>query len=111
MTLDNWTLLQYNLANGYFMPLIPYLYCVAMVLLGNYFMLNLMLAVVFESFLKSDAAADKDTKQDLEERKTNLINKKKQIKKNEKKDQIEDKKYEIISTANKVLPNFDTSME
>ena len=65
ITLDNWSLLMYNLANGSFMPLIPYLYCVVLVFLGNYFMLNLMLAVVLESYLKSEIETDKEIKEQL----------------------------------------------
>ena len=56
---------MYNLANGSFMPLIPYLYCVVLVFLGNYFMLNLMLAVVLESYLKSEIETDKEIKEQL----------------------------------------------
>jgi hypothetical protein len=58
ITLDNWSLILYNQANGSFMPILPYIFCVSLVLLGNYFMLNLMLAVVFESYCKSEMETD-----------------------------------------------------
>ena len=56
------------------MPLIPYLYCVILVFLGNYFMLNLMLAVVLESYLKSEIETDKEIKEQLLQ-KQNFIDK------------------------------------
>jgi len=65
---------MYNLANGNFMPLVPYLYCVILVFLGNYFMLNLMLAVVLESYLKSEIETDKEIKEQLLQ-KQNFIDK------------------------------------
>ena len=65
ITLDNWSLIMYNLANGCFIPLLPYFYCVVLVFLGNYFMLNLMLAVVLESYLKSEIETDFEIKKQL----------------------------------------------
>jgi hypothetical protein len=58
ITLDNWSLIMYNLANGTFSPLIPFAFCVMIVFLGNFFMLNLMLAVVFESYIESELITD-----------------------------------------------------
>ena len=54
---------MYNIANGSFTPLIPYGFCVVLVFLGNYFMINLMLAVVFESYLKSEMETNKEIKE------------------------------------------------
>lgn len=62
ITLDNWNTIMYNLVNGSFTPLSPYTYCVILVFLGNYFMLNLMLAVVFESYMKSEMETNKEIK-------------------------------------------------
>lgn len=68
ITLDNWSLIMYNLANGCFIPLLPFLYCVLLVFLGNYFMLNLMLAVVLESYLKSEIETDTAIKAELKKK-------------------------------------------
>ena len=60
ITLDNWTLIMFNLANGSFSPLVAYAFCVTLVFMGNFFMLNLMLAVVFESYIESELMTDKE---------------------------------------------------
>jgi len=48
--------------------LLPFLYCVLLVFLGNYFMLNLMLAVVLESYLKSEIETDTAIKAELKKK-------------------------------------------
>ena len=55
------------------MPLLPIIFCISLVLLGNYFMLNLMLAVVFESYCKSEMETDKSIQEDYEMRKSQMI--------------------------------------
>ena len=55
------------------MPLLPQIFCIGLVLLGNYFMLNLMLAVVFESYCKSEMDTDKEILEDTEFRKSQMI--------------------------------------
>ena len=51
---------MYNLADGYWTALVPYTFCLLLIFFGNYFMLNFMLAVVFEAFIKADAESDKE---------------------------------------------------
>ena len=60
ITLDNWSNIMYNLADGYWSAGVPYIFCLLLIFFGNYFMLNFMLAVVFEAFLKTDAHCDKE---------------------------------------------------
>jgi len=50
------------------MPAIPAIFCLTLVLLGNYFMLNLMLAVVFESYIQSEERADEEVKKEYEQK-------------------------------------------
>ena len=49
-TLDGWTQVMYNLEAWSSTPLIPRLFCVSLVFLISFFLLNLMLAVVMESY-------------------------------------------------------------
>jgi hypothetical protein len=51
---------MYNMADGYSSASVPYLFCLLLIFFGNYFMLNFMLAVVFEAFMKTDANCDKE---------------------------------------------------
>lgn len=51
--MDSWTLIMYNLINGSgkldFMPII---FCVTLIIFGSYFLLNLVLAVIMQAFVK-----------------------------------------------------------
>ena len=54
ITLDSWTVILYNLMNQASLTQIPALFCVSLVFLGAFFLLNLMLAVVMESYMESE---------------------------------------------------------
>jgi len=54
MTGDSWSLILYNLYIYSGARLMPIFYCIGLLLIGKYFMLNLLLAVVMESYMKSE---------------------------------------------------------
>ena len=54
ITLDSWTVILYNLMNQASLPHIPAFFCILLVVLGAFFLLNLMLAVVMESYMESE---------------------------------------------------------
>ena len=54
MTLDGWSQILYNLETSQSIPIIPGLYCFTVVVFVSFFLLNLMLAVVMESYIESE---------------------------------------------------------
>ena len=54
ITMDSWTTIMYNLA-AHDSFWIPSLFCTALVFLGSFFMLNLMLAVIMDSYEQASA--------------------------------------------------------
>ena len=49
ITLEGWTDLMYNLSDATLAP-VSRLYCIVTVILGSFFLLNLILAVISEAF-------------------------------------------------------------
>jgi hypothetical protein len=54
ITLDNWSNIMYNLASQQICPIFAELFCIVLVFMGSFFLLNLMLAVVMESYIQSE---------------------------------------------------------
>jgi hypothetical protein len=52
--MDGWSDILNNLMIHQSNPILPALYCVALIFLGSFFMLNLMLAVIMESYMESE---------------------------------------------------------
>jgi len=55
MTLDGWTTNLYNLWNASTYPVIPIVFLISAVFILSFFMLNLLLAVILESYTRCDA--------------------------------------------------------
>ena len=58
MTLDNWSHILYNLEDSMPVPFVATVFCVTIVVIGAFFLLNLMLAVVMESYIESEMKDD-----------------------------------------------------
>ena len=58
VTLDNWSNILYNLEDAIPVPLVSSLFCMTIVVFGAFFLLNLMLAVVMESYIESEMIED-----------------------------------------------------
>jgi hypothetical protein len=54
MTGDSWSVILYNLYTFSGIKIIPIIFCIGLLLIGKYFMLNLLLAVVMESYMESE---------------------------------------------------------
>ena len=54
ITLDGWTGIMYNLQKWNTQPLVPGLLCMFLVILGAFFLRNLMLAVIMEKYLETE---------------------------------------------------------
>ena len=73
--MDGWTVIAYNLSDSHSAPIVPTLFCVTLVFMGAFFLLNLFLAVVMESYLngeekikEEESIALKKEKEELKER-------------------------------------------
>lgn len=66
MTGDSWSLILYNLYIFSGSKLVPIMFCIGLLLIGKYFMLNLLLAVVMESYMESEQREAKKLKEELE---------------------------------------------
>ena len=66
MTGDSWSVILYNLYDFTGSRAIPILFCIGLLLIGKYFMLNLLLAVVMESYMKSEEIEVQKHKNELE---------------------------------------------
>ena len=69
--MDGWTVILYNLA-AHEAFWIPSIFCVIIVFLGSFFMLNLMLAVIMISYDKSSNEVDEFQKLQLENEKKEI---------------------------------------
>ena len=56
LTNDSWTTVMYNLMNSADWPFIPILYCVTIVFFGTFLMMNLLLAVIIQSYQESSSS-------------------------------------------------------
>ena len=54
LTLDSWSVILYLLMGNHVLPQIPACFCIVLVFLGSFFLLNLMLAVVMEAYMDSE---------------------------------------------------------
>jgi len=73
--MDSWTVIAYNLSDYHAAPIVPTLFCVILIFMGAFFLLNLFLAVVMESYLNGEEKikeeefiALKKEKEELEDR-------------------------------------------
>lgn len=48
---DSWSSFMFNLIDAD-APFFAYLYCVSMIIIGAFFLMNLILAVIIEAFIK-----------------------------------------------------------
>jgi len=60
ITMDGWTVLLYNLMDTSLPPVAAIYFCL-LIVFGSFFLLNLILAVIMESFIKIQAAEIKDS--------------------------------------------------
>ena len=60
ITNDSWSVILYNLQRWYSIPAIPAVYCLTLIFMGTFFLLNLMLAVVMESYMESEILTAKE---------------------------------------------------
>lgn len=58
ITLDSWSVILYNLQDWNAVNAVPALFCISLILLGSFFLLNLLLAVVMESYMTSEMKED-----------------------------------------------------
>lgn len=72
ITLDNWTVIMFNLMNKMSFPQLPAFFCILLVFLGSFFLLNLMLAVVMESYMASELKESLKLEAELKKEKMNL---------------------------------------
>jgi hypothetical protein len=84
ITLDSWTVILYNLMNQASLTQIPTLFCVSLVFLGAFFLLNLMLAVVMESYMESESRETERQEAELKAEKTDLSERLKALQESEK---------------------------
>lgn len=54
--MDDWSNIMYNLQKVSPIPAIPAIFCISLILLGSFFLLNLLLAVIMESYMLSELA-------------------------------------------------------
>jgi hypothetical protein len=54
------------------MPGLPVIYCVVLIFMGSFFLLNLVLAVVMESYMESEISEGLKIADELEEEKRKL---------------------------------------
>lgn len=65
ITMDSWTLIMYNLIDGSGeLAFMPVFFCVTLIIFGSYFLLNLVLAVIMQAFVRLQ---EQEFKQLLEE--------------------------------------------
>ena len=69
--MDGWSQIFYNLSNGLF-PLVPILFCVILIFLGSFFLINLMLAVIMENYIISESNINNIENEKLEQEKEDL---------------------------------------
>ena len=71
ITLDNWSQMMYNMAyNDSFW--LASLFCSAIVFIGSFFMLNLMLAVIMDSYDQCQNSLDVELKATMEAEKNEI---------------------------------------
>jgi hypothetical protein len=70
ITNDSWSVVLYNLQRWYSIPVVPAFYCLILIFMGTFFLLNLMLAVVMESYMESEILTAREIKETLDEEKT-----------------------------------------
>jgi hypothetical protein len=51
VTQDGWSTILENLQRQNSLPILPAVYCIGLIFLGSFFMLNLMLAVIMEAYM------------------------------------------------------------
>lgn len=77
--MDSWTTVLYNLTNGS-VPIMAVAFCVILIFLGSFFLINLMLAVIMENYVVSETKMreleDERIQQERNELKAKLQNKK-----------------------------------
>ena len=67
ITLDNWSVIMFNLMRAQPLPLISFLFCVTIIFLGSFFLINLMLAVMIESYIKSETQYNEEVIEKLKQ--------------------------------------------
>ena len=54
ISLDSWSTVLYNLMKYDSQPFVPAIFCISLIFLATFFLLNLMLAVIMESYIVSE---------------------------------------------------------
>jgi hypothetical protein len=65
ITLDSWSVVAYNLADYHAAPVLPILFCVILIFMGSFFLLNLFLAVVMESYMEGELKFNEEVEEAL----------------------------------------------
>ena len=64
LTVENWPVLLYAGLRNQFQPLVA-LYCISFLMIGNYILLNMFLAIMLDSFVEVSAQQDDDVDEDV----------------------------------------------
>ena len=72
ITLDSWSVILYNLQDWNSINEVPAGFCIILILLGSFFLLNLLLAVVMESYMTSEMKEDVRIAEELVAQKNEL---------------------------------------
>jgi hypothetical protein len=69
MTLDSWSVIMYNLMNTSAYTVFAATFCVAIIFIMSFFLVNLMLAVIMESYISSGSKFAEMLDDDIEREK------------------------------------------
>jgi hypothetical protein len=72
MTLDGWTGIMYNLMYASDLKILPVVYCTSIVFVCSFFLVNLLLAVMMESYSLQDERFNILLKQKLNQERLDL---------------------------------------
>jgi hypothetical protein len=104
ITLDNWTNILFNLMNHTSLPQIPAFFCILLVFLVSFFLMNLMLGVVMESYTSSEVKESQYIEEELKKEKENLVERLQELDRKDELGGVDQKKEE------KVRPNVMREM-
>jgi hypothetical protein len=97
MTGDSWSLILYNLYIFSGSKIVPIIFCIGLLLIGKYFMLNLLLAVVMESYMESEQREAQKLKEELEGEQKEL---EARLKEDEENNILEDQNESVTTPIN-----------
>ena len=72
ISLDSWSTALYNLQKQGSNEFVPAIYCIMLIFIGTFFLLNLMLAVIMEQYMESEQKELKEKAEAIEMQKEEL---------------------------------------